>query len=70
MFIYSIADVMNFIFLNVSGPDEDKTTRITTSSTTIPNKIAGNKHNTSLYGNFVLVLIFYSRHISLNCTVM
>ena len=54
MFIYSIADVI-FHFLNVSGPDKDKTTEIPTSSTTIPNKIAGNKHNTSLYRNFELV---------------
>ena len=56
MFIYSIADVI-FHFLNVSGPDKDKTTEIPTSSTTIPNKIAGNKHNTSLYGNFVFILL-------------
>ena len=43
-------------FSNVSDPIEGKTAAMTTSSTTTPNTIAGNKCNMSFYRKFVLVL--------------
>ena len=42
-------------FSNVSDPIEGKTAAMTTSSTTTPNKIAGNKCNISFYRKFVLL---------------